>query len=88
MPVIAADRRQARTIMRYIVGFLEAVPMLRATVVNRTRESVELSNDVVIEVHTASFRAVRGYTVIAAVCGTGFEGSFCRCWRDGIIPPW
>jgi hypothetical protein len=42
--------------------------MLHAMVVNQTAESVELSNRVVIEVHTASFRAVRGYTVVAAIC--------------------
>lgn len=67
LPIIAADRRQARTIMRYVVGFLESVPVLRKMIVNRTRESVELSNRVVIEVHTASFRAIRGYTLVAAI---------------------
>jgi hypothetical protein len=66
--LLAADRRQARTLMRYVVGMLDAVPMLGAMVMNRTAESVELSNRVVIEVHTASFRAVRGYTVVAAIC--------------------
>jgi hypothetical protein len=66
--LLAADRRQARTLMRYVVGMLDAVPMLHAMVVNRTAESIELSNRVVIEVHTASFRAVRGYTVVGAIC--------------------
>lgn len=68
LAVIAADRRQSRVVMRYIVGFLEAVPMLKAMVVNRTKETIELSNRVVIEVHTASFRAVRGYTLIGVIC--------------------
>jgi hypothetical protein len=54
--------------MRYIAGFLDGVPMLRQLVVNRTKESVELANRVTIEVHTASFRAVRGYTLVAALC--------------------
>jgi hypothetical protein len=66
--LLAADRRQARVLMRYVVGTLDAVPMLRALVVNRTAESVELSNRIVVEIHTASFRAVRGYTVVAAIC--------------------
>jgi hypothetical protein len=66
--VIAADRRQARVILRYIGAFLEGVPMLSALVLNRTKESFELSNRVVIEIHTCSFRAVRGYTIVAAVC--------------------
>jgi hypothetical protein len=65
--LLAADRRQARVLMRYVVGLLEQVPMLRALVVNRTAESVELSNRIVVEIHTANFRAVRGYTVVAAI---------------------
>jgi hypothetical protein len=68
MPVIAADRRQSRTVMRYITGFLDAVPMLRRLVAARTKETIELTNRVVIEVHTASFRAVRGYSLIGAIC--------------------
>ena len=39
LPVIAADRRQARTVMRYIVGVLDNVPMLRHLVANRTKET-------------------------------------------------
>jgi hypothetical protein len=66
--LIAADRKQARVLMRYIVGMLDAVPMLRQLVTNRTADSVELSNRVVIEIHTASFRSVRGYSIVAAIC--------------------
>jgi len=68
LPVIAADRRQARTVMRYISGFLDNVPSLSKLVANRTKESVELRNRVNIEVHTANFRAVRGYSLVGAVC--------------------
>lgn len=83
LAVIAADRRQARTVMRYITGFLDAIPMLKALVVNQTRESIELSNRVVIEVHTANFRSTRGYTLIGVVCD---EIAF---WRndDGSANP-
>ena len=66
--VIAADRRQARVVFRYIEGLLDGVPMLANLVRRRTRESITLSNHVTIEVHTASFRAIRGYTLIGAVC--------------------
>jgi phage terminase large subunit-like protein len=66
--LLAADRRQARVLMRYVMGLIEAVPMLAAMVAHRTAESVEMSNRVVIEIHTASFRAIRGYTIIAAIC--------------------
>ena len=66
--VIAADRKQARTIMGYVRGFLEEVPMLRRMVVTSTKESIELSNRVTIEIHTSSFRSVRGYTLAAVIC--------------------
>ena len=41
--------------------------MLRPLVEHRTREAIYLTNRVVIEVHTASFRAVRGYTVVGCI---------------------
>jgi hypothetical protein len=65
--LIATDRKQARVLKRYIAGLLQAVPMLKAMVANETAEGIELTNRIVIEVHTASFRAVRGYTVVAAL---------------------
>lgn len=65
--VIAADRRQARVVKRYISGLLHSVPMLAALVVRETKEAIQLSNGIDIEIHTASFRAVRGYTVVGAI---------------------
>ena len=38
--LLAADRKQARTLMRDIVGMLDAVPMLAALVAARTAEDV------------------------------------------------
>jgi len=66
--VIAADRRQARVVMRYIGGLMRSNPMLERLISREDRESIELTNRAVIEVHTASFRAVRGYTVAACIC--------------------
>jgi hypothetical protein len=65
--IIAADRRQARVIKRYIAGLLRSVPMLAALIDNETRESIALRNRVVIEIHTASFKSVRGYTLVSAL---------------------
>jgi hypothetical protein len=67
LPVVAADRRQARTCMQYISGLLDETPMLAALVVGRTADSVELSTGVRIEIHTASWRALRVYTVVGCV---------------------
>jgi hypothetical protein len=66
--VIAADRRQARTIMRYVRGMLTRIPMLARVIERETAESFDLVNDVSIEIGTASFRSTRGYTVVAACC--------------------
>jgi hypothetical protein len=66
--VIATDRRQARTILRYIRGFLTLVPMLARMVERETAEGFDLSNSTTIEVGSASFRSTRGYTIIAALC--------------------
>ncbi len=66
--IIAADRRQARVIMRYLAAFLRGVPMLSGLIENETKEGLELSNRVNIEIHTASFRSTRGYTIAACIC--------------------
>jgi hypothetical protein len=65
--VIAADRKQARTILSYIDAFFSQLPILSRMVEQRTKENILLTNRIRIEVHTASFRSIRGYTVVAAV---------------------
>jgi hypothetical protein len=65
--VIAADRRQARTVLRYINGFLDNVEILSEMIESRTKETITLTNRVCIEVHTASFRAISGYTIGSVV---------------------
>jgi hypothetical protein len=66
--VLAADREQARVVFGYIEALLDQVPMLKALVVHQTKEEIYLRHRIVIRVQTASFRAVRGYTVVAAIC--------------------
>ena len=65
--VVAADRRQARVIMRYCLGLLKSVPMLEQLIERETAETITLRNRVSIEIHTASFRSTRGYTIVAAL---------------------
>ena len=66
--IIATDRRQARTIIRYIRALLTGVPMLTELIERETQESFDLSNGVTIEVQTASYRSTRGYTIAVALC--------------------
>jgi hypothetical protein len=65
--VLAADRKQARVIMRYVRGLLTRVPMLARKVVRETAESFDLDNATTIEVATASYRTTRGHTIVAAL---------------------
>ena len=66
--IVASDRKQARVIFRYISAFFENIPMLRKLVTAKTKDSLELKSlHVAIEIHTCSFRAVRGYTIVAAL---------------------
>jgi hypothetical protein len=66
--VIATDRKQARVIMRYLTALLQSVPMLAAMIERQDSESIDLNNRVSIEITTASYRTIRGYTVVAALC--------------------
>lgn len=66
--VIAADKKQARTILRYVRGMLTRIPMLKRRIERETAESFDLTKSVSIEVGTASFRAARGQTLVAALC--------------------
>ena len=66
--VIAADRKQARVIMRYTRALLTQIPILAKTVQRETAEAFDLVGRVTIEVTTASQRATRGYTYAAVLC--------------------
>src|SRR5690606_16442186 len=78
--LVAADRAQARTLMRYVCGLFEH-PLLRPMVRSQTATSIELTNRCAIEIGTASFRALRGYTVAAAILDE------VACWHsDGANP--
>jgi hypothetical protein len=65
--VIASDRKQARVIFRYVKALLLGVPMLRKLVEREVADAFDLNNSTSIEIMTASYRSLRGYTVIAAL---------------------
>jgi hypothetical protein len=54
-------------IYRYCLGLLKAVPMLRQQIEGVTQESITVRNNIVLEIHTASFRSTRGYSIVAAL---------------------
>jgi hypothetical protein len=65
--VIACDRRQARVIHRYCRALLTKVPAIAQLVARDGDDEIELTNGISIEIQTASFRSVRGFTVIATL---------------------
>lgn len=64
--LIAADRAQARTLLRYVRGLFDH-PMLRPLVARETETALELTTRTAIEVATASHRSTRGYTLAAVI---------------------
>jgi hypothetical protein len=64
---LACDRHQAAIVFNYIRANFEEVPALKKMVRAVTAESIELSNRVTVEVHTNSFRSVRGRSLLCAI---------------------
>lgn len=83
LPVIAADRKQARELMSYLHGIFVDSPLSVLLDGDPTGESIHLKTRVTIEVHTASYRSVRGYTLVGAVLN---EVAFWRS-EDGSKNP-
>lgn len=66
LPVIASDRDQARNSLRYLKGIAQH-PLVKPYVARVLRDSVEFRTGAIVRVHTASWRATRGYTMLDAV---------------------
>jgi hypothetical protein len=64
--VIAADRKQAQSIFRYMRGFL-SVPLLAGLIERETADILWLTNGCSLEIQTASFKTIRGRTVAASL---------------------
>ena len=67
MFIIATDRKQARIIFPSIRALLSKVPLLSRMIEREWAEGFDLNNSVTIEVATASFRSVRGFTLVAVL---------------------
>jgi len=64
--ILSADRKQGRTILGYINAML-SVPLLAEMVLSRRTESIDLNNHIRVEIHTSSYKATRGYTLVGCV---------------------
>jgi len=62
------DRAQSEVVFNYIWGIISAIGPLRAKVVAKRADEIELNNGVVIAVKTSDYRAVRGVTIVCCIC--------------------
>jgi hypothetical protein len=81
--IIAADRRQATVIFKYLRAFL-GVPLLKGMIVRETADTIDLNNGITVEIVTASFRTIRGRTIVA---GLADELAFWRMSDDNSANP-
>lgn len=74
--LLAASRSQANVAFQYVLGFLEASPILSQLIESVTADEVRLKGNIIVGVHTNNYRTIRGRSLLAVI---GDETSF---WRD------
>jgi hypothetical protein len=80
--LLAVDRDQAGVAFNYIKGYFQEVPALAKLVKHIGNDSIELRNRCCIEVHTNSYRSVRGRSLLCVICD---EVAFWRS-EDSATP--
>ena len=73
---LAGSRDQAGRVFSYALAFIRKSPILRKLIASTTAHEIRLKNNVIIAVHSNSFRLIRGRTILACVFD---EVAF---WRD------
>ena len=66
--IVATDKNQARIIKNYVSGILNSGSSFRSMILKDRAWEIDLNNCTTIAVHTCSFRTLRGYTLLAAIC--------------------
>lgn len=74
--VLSQTVGQARVVFDYAMAFVEQSPILRQEIESTTQSEIRLRNNIIIATHPASFRSVRGRSLLACIFD---ESSF---WRD------
>jgi hypothetical protein len=65
--IVAATREQAGVVYRYVLGFLQASPVLRQEIEGVTQSEIRLRGNVVLSTRAGNYRTVRGRTLLAAI---------------------
>jgi len=66
--LLAQNMRQAKVVKGYIEGKIERSPILSRHVVAKRAQELELDNGITIAIHPASFRSIRGLSVVCCIC--------------------
>src|SRR3984893_1440706 len=66
--LIAPTKSQAKIAMRFIRAYLKSSPLLKRYVTRALTDEIELSNGVSIACYPCSYIAVRGVSVVCAIC--------------------
>jgi hypothetical protein len=66
--LLAQNMRQAKVVKGYIEGKIEKSPVLKQHVVAKRAQELELDNGITIAIHPASFRSIRGLSVVCCIC--------------------
>lgn len=74
--LLAASKAQAGAAFNYVLGFLQSSPVLWQQVETTTADEIRLKGNIVIGVHSNSYRTIRSRTLL---CVIGDETSF---WKD------
>lgn len=73
---LSPTQPQARLVLEYARGFLRASATLASEIESETAAEIRLRNNITIAVHAASFRNIRGRTILACVYDE------CAYWRS------
>jgi Phage Terminase len=65
--VLAGSLDQAGAVFEYIRKFIELSPVLRKEIESTTKTEIRLKSGIVIAVHAASFRNIRGRTILCCI---------------------
>lgn len=66
--LLAQNMRQAKVVRGYIEGKIRKSPVLQRHVMAARAHELELDNRITIAIHPASFRAIRGLSVVSCIC--------------------
>ena len=65
--LLAQNRGTSRQSFNYIKGIINSSKLLKRMIINETKSTISLNNGIDIETISASFRHVRGFSIVSAV---------------------